>query len=786
MSPTRKPTRTSQRTRSPKKAQGSDLRLFPWNLPPLSKDRKLDITGGVLAFLGLLTFIGMIASTKGSVLAPVVNGLYTFAGYAAFLLPLTFLIVGVWLILRRSEKLPHFSFERFLGIILLLFNIFTFLYILSGAYGQAVSGYMGYLIGSRLKAGFGILGSLVILLAWFLIAMALTLDVSVPDLLRKFGGLIALIFVRKRSASPLNGDSLEDLSLKIKPGQARIIIKPTTGETVHELPREFKPLSELAKPVQTGISREKPAIPVPSPTKEKESQIERKSSPFRPGTAQTSAAKSNWQLPSIETILDPTMIEAVHAGVDQSRARTIEETLKVLGAPGKVVDIQRGPTVTRFGVEPEYLESRSGDKTRVRVAQISKLTNDLSLALAAQVRIQAPVPGKGFVGIEVPNLKTSLVGLREIMESGRFKQIHSRLRFALGKDVSGQPFATDLEKMPHLLIAGTTGSGKSVCVNAILACLLLSNDPTDLKMLLIDPKRVELTGYNGIPHLLAPVVVDIERVLGALTWITTEMDNRYLKFNKSGVRNIQEYNAKGMDKLPFIIVVIDELADLMMLAQYETEKVLTRLAQMARATGIHLIISTQRPSANVVTGNIKANFSARIAFMVASNVDSRVILDTPGADRLVGRGDMLFQAPDSPAPVRLQGAFVSNSEIERLVDWWRVAAMHASPESKSTTASATIPVPQNVPFTTETLNFEKMTPSDEDPMLEKAKELVRREGKASISMLQRKMGIGYMRASRIIDRMEEQKIIGPSQANSQVREILDWGRPSELPPPNTE
>jgi S-DNA-T family DNA segregation ATPase FtsK/SpoIIIE len=782
MSPTRKPRRTYRR-KSTRKSDPLDLRLFPWKLPPLSKERKLDITGVVLASLGLLTFIGMLATTKGSVLAPVVNGLYTFAGYAAFLLPLTFLILGVWLILRRSEKLPRFSFERFFGIILLLFNIFTFLYIVSGAYAQAMSGYMGYLIGSRLKAGFGVLGSLVILLAWLLIALALTLDVSVPDLLRKFGGLIGRIFARNQATSPLNGEPSDNPSYKITGRQARISFKPTTDESVHQLPREFKPLGELAKPVQTRTDRERAAKPVTEPTREQgTSRRLGREMPLEPAAT---ATPSHWQLPSIGAILDPAVIEAVHTGVDQSRARTIEETLKVLGAPGKVVDIQRGPTVTRFGVEPEYLESRSGDKTKVRVNQISKLTNDLSLALAATVRIQAPVPGKSFVGIEVPNPKTSLVGLREVMESARFKQIHSQLRIALGKDVSGQSFATDLEKMPHLLIAGTTGSGKSVCVNAILACLLLSNDPTDLKLLLIDPKRVELTGYNGIPHLLAPVVVDIERVLGALTWVTTEMDNRYLKFNKNGVRNIGEYNAKGFEKLPYILVVIDELADLMMLAQYETEKVLTRLAQMARATGIHLIISTQRPSANVVTGNIKANFSARIAFMVASNVDSRVILDTPGADRLVGRGDMLFQAPDAPAPVRLQGAFVSNAEIERLVDTWRVAAMNASPEAKSTTTSVAIPVPQNVPFT-DAPNFEKMTPSDEDPLLEKAKELVRREGKASISMLQRKMGIGYMRSSRIIDRLEEQKIIGPSQANSQVREILDWGRPSELPPQDAE
>jgi S-DNA-T family DNA segregation ATPase FtsK/SpoIIIE len=779
MSPVRRSTRTYRTSQARRKPRSSEFKLFPWKLPPISRDRKLDITGGVLAFLGLLTFIGMIATSKGSVLAPVVDGLYTFAGYAAFLLPLTFLVLGLWLILRRSQKLPHFSFVRFSGIFLLLLNIFTCLYIASGPYAQAVSGYLGYLIGSRLKAGFGILGSLVILLAWFIISLSLTLDVSVPDLLRKFGGLFARIF-RRKSASPLSRESsINDLQVDADEGrQHRIIFKPSTdGNT---LPSEFKPLGDLKKPLPSLRIRREQKEKLSSESG-KEPSINLRSGREVPVEIASSREPSNWQLPTIEAILDPVIAEAVHSGMDQSRARTIEETLKVLGAPGKVVDIQRGPTVTRFGVEPEYLESRSGDRTKVRVGQIAKLTNDLSLALAATVRIQAPVPGKSFVGIEVPNPRTSLVGLREVMESPSFKKIRSPLPIALGKDVSGQPMATDLEKMPHLLIAGTTGSGKSVCVNAILACLLLSNDPTDLKLLLIDPKRVELTGYNGIPHLLAPVVVDISRVLGALTWITTEMDNRYLKFNKAGVRNIQEYNSRTGDKLPYIVVVIDELADLMMLAQYETEKVLTRLAQMARATGIHLVISTQRPSANVVTGNIKANFSARIAFMVASNVDSRVIIDQPGADRLLGRGDMLFQAPDAPAAVRLQGAFVSNPEIERLVDTWRVAAMNAAPGEKS--ASISMPAPQNVPFTAAP-DFEKMVPSDEDPLLEKAKELVRREGKASISMLQRKMGIGYMRASRMIDRLEELKIIGLQQANSQVREILDWGRPSELPGQN--
>ena len=771
MPTTRRTTHSTRQTRAKRKS-GAEFDLIKWKPKPLSPDRKLDITGGVLAFLGLLTFIGMISSKTGSVLAPIVNGLYTFAGYAAFLLPLTFLVVGLWLILRRSERLPHFSFERLIGIVLLLFNVFTFLYIVSGPYGQAISGYMGFLIGSRLKQGFGVLGSLVILLAWFLIGLSFTLDLSVPDIIRKLEPWFSRWFARKPEDA--NDEHYE---------QPRIVLRPQTQDSLEVLPREFKRLDDVRQTgsVKTSQKEEKPPK---QDSREMRTSTRTKPEPeITSGITHTSTSTvSHWKLPGVEAILDPAVVETLHSNIDQQRAKAIEDALKVLGAPGKVVDIQRGPTVTRYGVEPEYLETRTGEKTRVRVGQIAKLTNDLSLALAATVRIQAPVPGKSFIGIEVPNPKTSLVGLREVMESAKFKGIRSTLRIALGKDVSGQPISTDLEKMPHLLIAGTTGAGKSVCVNSILACLLLDNDPSDLKLLLIDPKRVELTGYNGIPHLLAPVVVDIERVLGVLRWVTTEMDNRYLRFNKMGVRNIQEFNNRGEDKMPFIVVVIDELADLMMLAQYETEKVLTRLAQMARATGIHLIISTQRPSANVVTGNIKANFSARIAFMVASNVDSRVILDTPGAERLLGKGDMLFHAPDAPAPVRLQGVYVSNPEIERLVDTWRVAAMNATPEAKAATGGVVItPTTQTVPMM-EPIDFDKPEAAEDDPILDKAKELVRREGKASISMLQRKLGIGYMRASRVIDRLEELKIIGPQQASSQVREILNWGGPGELPP----
>jgi S-DNA-T family DNA segregation ATPase FtsK/SpoIIIE len=424
------------------------------------------------------------------------------------------------------------------------------------------------------------------------------------------------------------------------------------------------------------------------------------------------------------------------------------------------------------------------------VGKIAALADDLALALAVQrIRIQAPVPGRGYVGIEVPNDEMALVALREVVESEVFTRNKSPLRFALGKDVAGHPKAANLESMPHMLIAGTTGSGKSVCVNAILSCLLLNNTPDDLRIILVDPKRVELTGYNGVPHLLAPVVTEIERVVGALQWMTREMDTRYHKFAEIGARNIADYNtrmlAQAGKKLPYLLVVIDELADLMMVAPDETERTITRLAQLARATGIHMVLATQRPSVDVVTGLIKANFPARIAFAVASNTDSRVILDQPGAERLLGRGDMLFQAPDAPAPVRLQGVFVSDTEIGRLVDFWRKQAEAASPYampvgSQDGPADSSLPV--GVPLKQVPM-FEDITAIQGDPLLKDAIDTVRREGRASVSMLQRRMRIGYTRAARLVDSMEEQGIVGPPTQGTGVREVLDYG---EAAPPKED
>jgi S-DNA-T family DNA segregation ATPase FtsK/SpoIIIE len=486
----------------------------------------------------------------------------------------------------------------------------------------------------------------------------------------------------------------------------------------------------------------------------------------------------NWQLPDVKQILDSGTAPAVNEEFIQQRARLIAETLASFGAPVQVVEINRGPTITQFGVEPLFVETRSG-RTKVRVNKIASLVDDLALALAApRIRIQAPVPGHSYVGIEVPNDEMTLVALRDILESEAFQRNKNALRFALGKDVTGHPLTTTLDTMPHLLIAGTTGSGKSVCVNAILTCFLMYNTPDDLRLILVDPKRVELTGYNGIPHLLSPVVVEIDRVIGALQWMTREMDKRYHMFAQVGARNITDYNARmklqGTKKLPLLVVVIDELADLMMIAPGETEQTITRLAQLARATGIHMILATQRPSVDVVTGLIKANFPARIAFAVASNTDSRVILDQPGAERLLGRGDMLFQAPDAPSAARLQGVFVSDSEIQNLVEFWKAQVTGASAYA---TSGAPVDIPKSDIPLKQTAMFEEMAPADSnaDPLLAEAIDLVRREGRASVSMLQRRMRIGYTRAARIVDMMEDQGIVGPPEGTSQLRQILDYG-----------
>ena len=491
-------------------------------------------------------------------------------------------------------------------------------------------------------------------------------------------------------------------------------------------------------------------------------------------------ARDGWQLPPLDVLLDVSPQEG--QADSAARARLLIDTLASFGVDARVVQINEGPTVTQFGLEPGWevktrqrperdaagrpVLDRSGQpkvhseeisRTRVRVNQITNLANDLALALAApSLRIESPVPGKPFVGIEVPNHTATLVTLRSVVESAQYRRLslRSRLALALGTSVAGEPLVADLAQMPHLLIAGATGSGKSVCINAIISCILMHASPEEVRFVMIDPKRVELSAFANIPHLaFSSIVTEVDQVVGTLQAVIHEMESRYRRFSSLAVRNIETYNRhpECPSPLPYWVVIIDELADLMMAAPYEVERQICRLAQLARATGIHLIIATQRPSVDVVTGLIKANFPTRIAFSVSSQIDSRTILDAGGAEKLLGRGDMLYLPTDAASPRRIQGVYVSDQEIERLVDFWtqerfqevdREMFDHLLDEAKDEIDEA---------------------PTDTDPLLERARELAREHRSVSTSMLQRRLRIGYPRAARLMDMLEEQGIVGPAE-----------------------
>ncbi len=771
----------------------------------LSLDRKLDIFGIILVVLGVITLLSLFSSDNAAPLAAILNAMAQLAGAGRWGLPIGFILVGGWVVLRKyGDRLPRVEFERLAGVLMLYLGLLLTLHLFavdgdrSAALRIAQAGEGGGFIGafllSALAEAVGLLGAGVVLIAWWIVAGVFTLGLSLPEIAERISGL----FARPEGLPTAPGE------LELDDGREIPINRPTRN-TSGGSPKpiaEPKPAALPATP-KAESPRLKPAkAPKPEPTTP---------TPVAPLAASpvfdqplVIGADQAWELPQIEDVLEHGSETTADDDYDRKRVQIIEGTLASFGAPVRVVEINRGPTITQFGVEPDFIESRGGKKTKVKVNKITSLANDLALALSAKsIRIEAPVPGKGYVGIEVPNEQSSVVALRDVMESERFqKKLKGTLRIALGQDVSGGPIATDLTQMPHLLIAGTTGSGKSVCVNGIIACLLLQNTPDDCKLLMVDPKRVELTGYNGVPHLIMPVIAEIERVVAALQWVTREMDERYRKFQKTGVRNIADYNARAVTnsekKLPYLVIIIDELADLMMLAPDETERIITRLAQLARATGIHLILATQRPSVDVVTGLIKANFPARIAFAVASGVDSRVILDQPGAEALLGRGDMLFQSPDAPAPVRSQGAYVSDIELGRLVRYWKNArgfdedaAPGETPAAMHSPTSAPIPAllrdggsstgapisasgstPQRALWDPSQFGEALAKPDGEDELLDEAIKAVREMKKASISLLQRRLRIGYTRAARLIDVLEEKGVVGPAKAGAQQREVI--------------
>lgn len=709
-----------------------------------------------MLLVGLFSLLSVLSPEQGLITRAWLDILKQGFGWSVYVVPFALIGGGLWWLRRTmGDRSAGLNYERIFGILLLFLAVLiTFHGFLGGEnlderLEYARQGEGGGVIGAALlnllMTSFGGSGTVIALLAIFVIGIVFTIGLSVPELVDYAAEGSRKLYSR--------------LSPYIRMPTLRVPRSTVPKEKTTAADRPPKPQLKPAEAAQVSPTTEPPVVDLPP--------VE-------------TAAPTHWATPQLEDILEPGIEGRADAAFDQERATIIEETLAAFGAPGRVVEINRGPTITQFGVEPAYVEGRGGRRTKVKVSKISSLADDLTLALAApSIRIEAPVPGKGFVGVEVPNAEISLVSLRDVMEAKSFTRIKSKLRLGLGQDVSGNAIAADLAAMPHLLVAGTTGSGKSVCINSIITSLLLQNTPDDLKFVMIDPKRVELTYFNGIPHLLSPVIVELERVVGSLKWISREMDERYRRFAKQGVRNITEYN-QMMESihqvgLPYLVVVIDELADLMMLAPDETERVITRMAQLARATGIHLVIATQRPSVDVVTGIIKANFPARIAFAVASSVDSRVILDQPGAERLLGRGDMLFQAPDASAPVRMQGSFVSDAELARLIRFWKNAALSGESTQPaqampSDSFSTSVPLKQ-VPMWEQVA--EEEGPKDE--LFDEAVEIVRRMRRASISLLQRRMRIGYTRAARLIDQMEEQGIIGPATGGSQPREVLDFG-----------
>jgi S-DNA-T family DNA segregation ATPase FtsK/SpoIIIE len=742
-----KSSRSSSRSRSRRRRSSTWTQL---GLPEinLTLDQYLDITGYLMIAFAALMVLSFLSPNPGRITGWLVDQFRRLLGWGAYLMPLLLGAGGLWLVLRNfGDKLPTVTPLQVIGVLLSYPALLTTLHIPAamiignGDFAATAEqglggGYVGGLLGGFLTDGLGLVGAIAALAIWWMVVVGFVFGVTLKDGLE----LIQVRYGdrRARPSKPLP-----------KPKRERRA--PVKDTPPPEPPPEPGLVSARPEPVINGARR--PAAPAahiaPHPISVAHEQV--------------------WQLPTLDEILEPGDGQDFSEDILREQAHIIEETLETLGAPVRVKEINRGPVVTQFGLEPLTVQNGNGKETKVKISRIEALSNDVALALEAKtLRVEAPIPGKGLVGIEIPNPEVSLVALRDVLESEAFAEMDSPLKLCLGQDVSGNPAIADLTTMPHLLIAGTTGSGKSVCINALITALLLQHTPSQLEFLMVDPKRVELTGYNGIPHLRqAKVVVEMERVTAVLQWVLREMDGRYRRFSKVRAIHIRDYNQRiapdlGEPSLPYIVVIIDELADLMMLAPQETEKSLCRIAQMARATGIHLIIATQRPSVDVVTGLIKANFPARIAFNVASAVDSRVILDMPGAEQLLGRGDMLFLPPDAPTPIRLQGAYVSDEELRRLVQFWK-------DQARTGATPAAAPVQQPL---WEEARKREFKVEFEDDLLPDVIDVVLREQRASISLLQRKLHIGYTRGARIMDILERHGVVGPQPPGGKAREVF--------------
>lgn len=701
-----------------------------------------EIGGLVLVALGGVAFLALLSVTRGVFSDWVAGVLRRLFGWGAYLVALTLLSAGILLLWKNLHVKFQMPWQRVIGIEALFVAALSLSHLWAAPAEQGLAlaraggggGYVGWTISYFMMGLIGTLPTAVALVALALVAIGLTLHVS-SEAVREAGA---------------------DIVAHVERGWEQV-----AGWWQRQFRREPQgpPRTSAARPAPTARATATSHPQVATP------EIRREPPPLRIETT----ASTHRKMPRRRKSLPPIdiLVGETQQGIDEAelkaKARIIEETLDSLGVPSQVTECRPGPRVTQFGVAPGYVRrGNANGETRVRVSKIASLANDLALALAAtSIRIEAPVPGRAVVGIEIPNEKVSLVTLRGVMETSEYLSLKGPLKIALGRDVAGTPIAIDLARLPHLLIAGATGSGKSICINALICGLLLNHTPETLRLILIDPKRVELSHFNDVPHLLGPVIFDVEKAAAALQWGTHEMEQRYQLFAREGARNLAAYNRKALTSntiapLPYIVICIDEMADLMMRAPEEIERTICRIAQMARATGIHLVISTQRPSVDVVTGLIKANFPARICFAVTSQVDSRVVLDTPGAEKLLGRGDMLFMAPDSSKLMRIQGCMVSDEEIGRLVAFWR---------DKTTTYLSVLG---------EKTPWEEEIAEQEDELFPEAVRLVQSHQQVSVSFLQRRLRIGYPRAARLMDALERHGIVGPG-ASGASREVYQDG-----------
>jgi len=659
----------------------------------------------ILAVITTLSFIGK-AGQAGGLFNSLARSLF---GWGFFIVPVAFLLLGIAFIKSISRRI---YFSAVFGVGLFTLAILALFYIFGdGDFNVRIiqGGYLGIILGLPLLKSVGFIASIIILLSLILISVLVALDVSV----------MGLLYRRK--------DDEESESVKEKLTD-NVVIKHGNENITDQKKPEIKP---ALKPAKVEIT-------------DKEFVIKN----LKPG---------NWVLPPLSILQEDQ--DSPATGDINASAMIIKRTLGNFGIDVEMGEVSIGPTVTQYTMRPAV---------GVKLSKITTLNSDLSLALAAHpIRIEAPIPGKSLVGIEVPNKKVAIIGLKNMFEEEEFSKSKYFLPLALGRDVSGGCVFAGLDKMPHLLIAGATGTGKSVAINAILLSMLYRHSPDILKLILIDPKRVELSLYNEIPHLITPVITDNKKVLGALRWAVTEMERRYESLQKHGSRDVFSYNAKmsaaGELLMPFIVIVIDELADLMASHGRDVEAAIVRLAQMSRAVGIHLIVSTQRPSVEVITGLIKANITSRVALQVASQIDSRTILDMAGAEKLLGRGDMLFLSGDTSKPRRLQGPLVSEKEVKDVVRFWRLQA-----EKAEITEDSGL----NIDFESKSPGGSEFSGggSDEDDLYEEAKNVVVEAGKASASLLQRRLRVGYARAARILDILEDKGVIGPGDG-AKPREV---------------